>query len=85
MFILQGYKQQKAFIIAQGPLESTCTDFWKVVYDRKCGAIVMLSQLTEGGEVASCDNKLGILRACPVLVMKYIVTTEWSKLLREER
>eukprot|EP00731_Ephydatia_muelleri_P019083 Em0011g1123a len=45
-----GYKQQKAFIIAQGPLKSTCRDFWKMVCDRKCGAIVMLSQLEEGGK-----------------------------------
>jgi protein tyrosine phosphatase len=47
----QGYKQQKAFIIAQGPLKSTCRDFWKMVSDRKCGAIVMLSQLQEEGKV----------------------------------
>ena len=47
----QGYKQQKAFIITQGPLQSTCRDFWKMVYDRKCGAIVMLSKLNENGKV----------------------------------
>eukprot|EP00731_Ephydatia_muelleri_P019048 Em0011g1088a len=47
---VNGYKQQKAFIIAQGPLKSTCRDFWKMVCDRKCGAIVMLSQLEEGGK-----------------------------------
>eukprot|EP00731_Ephydatia_muelleri_P019064 Em0011g1104a len=45
---LKGYKQQKAFIIAQGPLKTTCRDFWKMVCDRKCRAIVMLSQLEEG-------------------------------------
>eukprot|EP00731_Ephydatia_muelleri_P019051 Em0011g1091a len=47
---VNGYKQQKAFIIAQGPLKSTCRDFWKMVCDRKYGAIVMLSQLEEGGK-----------------------------------
>ncbi|KAL5486539.1 hypothetical protein EMCRGX_G019033 [Ephydatia muelleri] len=47
---VNGYKQQKAFIIAQGPLKSTCRDFWKMACDRKCGAIVMLSQLEEGGK-----------------------------------
>eukprot|EP00731_Ephydatia_muelleri_P018888 Em0011g928a len=47
---VNGYKKQKAFIIAQGPLKSTCRDFWKMVCDRKCGAIVMLSQLEEGGK-----------------------------------
>ena len=43
----QGYKQQKAFIITQGPMDTTTRDFWKMVYDRKCGAIVMLSKLSE--------------------------------------
>ena len=43
----QGYKQQKAFIITQGPMDTTTKDFWKMVYDRKCGAIVMLSKLSE--------------------------------------
>ena len=28
---VQGYKQQKAFIVAQGPMESTCRDFWKMI------------------------------------------------------
>ena len=48
---IQGYKQQKAFIIAQGPMESTCRDFWKMIHDRQCGAIVMLSRLSEDGKV----------------------------------
>ncbi len=47
----QGYKQPKAFIVSQGPLTTTCSDFWKMIYDRKCAAIVMLSHLREGGEV----------------------------------
>ena len=47
----QGYKQQRAFIIAQSPMQSTARDFWKVVYDRKCGVIVTLCDLTEGGKV----------------------------------
>ena len=49
--MLQGYKQQRAFIITQGPMKSTCRDFWKMVCDRKCGVIVMLSDLVEGGQV----------------------------------
>ena len=48
---LQGYKQRRAFIIAQSPMESTARDFWKMIYDRKCGVIVMLCDLVEDGEV----------------------------------
>ena len=51
---VQGYKQQRAFIIAQSPMESTARDFWKMVHDRKCGVIVMLCDLVEDGEVNIC-------------------------------
>ena len=49
--LLQGYKQCKGFIIAQAPMKDTCRDFWKVVFERECGLIVMLSDLVEDGEV----------------------------------
>ena len=49
---MQGYKHQKAYIIAEGPMESTARNMWKVVYDMKCGAIVMLSDLMENGMVS---------------------------------
>ena len=32
-------------------MKSTCRDFWKMVYERECGVIVMLSDLVENGEV----------------------------------
>ena len=35
----------------QGPLESTITDFWKMVCQVKSRAIVMLCNLQERGEV----------------------------------
>ena len=48
---MQGYKHRKAYIIAQNPLKSTVRNFWKVVADRKCAAIVMLSKLKENKKV----------------------------------
>ncbi|CAI8024474.1 Receptor-type tyrosine-protein phosphatase alpha [Geodia barretti] len=47
---VHGYKQQRAFIIAQSPMQSTARDFWKMVYDRKCGVLVMLCDLVETGK-----------------------------------
>ena len=52
---VQGYKQRKGFIIAQAPMKSTCQDFWKMVYERECGVIVMLSDLVENGEVGRTE------------------------------
>ena len=55
---MQGYKQQKAYIIAQNPLKSTVRNFWKLITDRKCGAVVSLSQLSENGEVVVTECEL---------------------------
>ena len=51
----QGYKQRRGFIIAQAPMKSTCRDFWKMVNERECGVIVMLSDLVENGEVGRTE------------------------------
>ena len=46
---MQGYKQKKAFIIAQSPMVSTMRDFVKMLYERECGVVVMLCGCEEGG------------------------------------
>ena len=51
VIVVQGYKQHRGYIIAQAPMESTCRDFWKMVYDRRCGVIIMLSELVEQDKV----------------------------------
>ena len=48
----QAYQHKKAYIIAEGPMESTTRNMWKLIYDRKCGAVVMLSDLIEDGMVS---------------------------------
>lgn len=47
---VNGYKKKKAYIIAQGPLPHTCRDFWKMVHERDCSVIVMLSGINEKSE-----------------------------------
>ena len=37
-------------------MESTTRNMWKLIYDRKCGVVVMLSDLLEDGMV-SCGLK----------------------------
>ena len=48
---IQGYKQRKAYIATQGPLESTVCDFWRMVWENESKCIVLLSNLKENGEV----------------------------------
>lgn len=51
IFCFKGYKERKKFIIAQSPLQNTTRDFWKMVYERNCGSIVMLCGMVEDEEV----------------------------------
>ena len=43
---------KRSFIIAEGPLASTARNFWKMIYSRCCGVVVMLSELVENGQVS---------------------------------
>ena len=55
VYVMQGYKHKKAFIIAQAPhQERSCNEFWKIVYQYNCGTIVMLSQLIEYNQQVCC-------------------------------
>ncbi len=46
---VDGYLQRKEFICTQGPLVATTEDFWLMVWQENCGAVVMLCQLLENG------------------------------------
>ena len=52
VFQIQGYKQDKAFIVAQSPMQSTIRDFWKMIHERQCATIVMLCEIMEDGRVS---------------------------------
>ena len=41
----------KQYIATQGPLPTTIEDFWRLVWEQRCSAIVMLTHLVEGDKV----------------------------------
>ena len=41
----------KHYIACQGPLPTTATDFWRLVWERRVQAIAMVTMATENGKV----------------------------------
>ncbi|XP_065917231.1 uncharacterized protein [Dysidea avara] len=50
---IDGYRHHKAFLAAEGPMNSTMIDFWTMVWERRSHAIVMLNLLEENGKEVS--------------------------------
>ena len=48
-------------------MESICTDFWKMVHSRKCGVIVMTSDLQKEGLVNKISMSMIVGRKCVIL------------------
>lgn len=49
--IIQGYKQRRTYIAAQGPLEETVNDFWRMIMEKKSNIVVMLSGTDDNDQV----------------------------------
>lgn len=45
--IVMGYKERKKFICAQGPMEGTVFDFWRMAWEQRVEIIVMLTNTEE--------------------------------------
>ncbi|KAM7533836.1 hypothetical protein Aperf_G00000108800 [Anoplocephala perfoliata] len=48
---VDGYKRKRAYILTQGPLDSTSADFWQMVWTTGASIIIMLTKTVENGKV----------------------------------
>lgn len=55
LIFFKGYNSPREFIVTQGPLHSTRDDFWRMIWEQNCRAIVMLTRCVEKGR-EKCDH-----------------------------
>ncbi|KAE8293992.1 Receptor-type tyrosine-protein phosphatase C [Larimichthys crocea] len=48
---IDGYKESKKYIAAQGPKDETVGDFWRMVWEQQSSIIVMVTRCEEGNRV----------------------------------
>ncbi|XP_054458931.1 receptor-type tyrosine-protein phosphatase C [Anoplopoma fimbria] len=48
---IDGFKESKKYIAAQGPKEETVSDFWRMVWEQQSSIIVMVTRCEEGNRV----------------------------------
>eukprot|EP01117_Protostelium_nocturnum_P008824 TRINITY_DN3162_c1_g1_i2.p1 TRINITY_DN3162_c1_g1~~TRINITY_DN3162_c1_g1_i2.p1 ORF type:complete len:1072 (-),score=356.89 TRINITY_DN3162_c1_g1_i2:53-3268(-) len=49
-YVKSELKGDRAYILTQGPLDSTAADFWRMVWEQGCSIIIMLSTFVEDGK-----------------------------------
>ncbi|XP_050929430.1 receptor-type tyrosine-protein phosphatase eta isoform X11 [Lates calcarifer] len=55
---MPGYNSRKEFIAAQGPLPTTVSEFWRMIWEKNVQTLVMLTRCNEQGRV-KCEQYWG--------------------------
>lgn len=50
-----GYRKHNAYVATQGPLQETCSDFWRMCWELRSSTIIMMTRLEERARI-KCDQ-----------------------------
>uniref|UniRef100_UPI00398EAA5C receptor-type tyrosine-protein phosphatase H n=1 Tax=Pristiophorus japonicus TaxID=55135 RepID=UPI00398EAA5C len=80
---MPGYKSDREFIAAQGPLPDTVTDFWRMVWEQESAVIVMLTNCVELNRVKCeiywpLDDSPHTYGDITVTITSTVVFPEWT-------
>lgn len=52
---VNGYEKSNAYIATQGPMPNTFGDFWRMVWEKNCSIVCMITNVMEKGRI-KCDQ-----------------------------
>lgn len=76
---IQGYDEDSWMIATQGPLQNTCSDFWRMIWEQRVAVIAMLAKLKEGGREKVYQywpDEVGIARQYDSIEVKLIAAAD---------
>ena len=62
---VDGFRQPRAYIATQGPIQGTFSGFWRMVWEQNTRVIVMITHLFENGKVHIKFVQNNIIIICP--------------------
>jgi len=74
----QGYDHSRAFLAGPGPMQSTVSDFWTMIWEKKSHTIVMLGQLEEDEEVIANKITNRLITGC--FIRMFVLNTGQMKM-----
>lgn len=77
----QGYTKPREYIVTEWPLQKTCGEFWSLVYDHECSAIVVLCQPPQLSVRSASFNRATIRTDHPKTSLLFLPTATISFLL----
>ncbi|XP_013385097.1 tyrosine-protein phosphatase 10D isoform X2 [Lingula anatina] len=80
---MPGFSSMREYIVTQGPLPSTVDDFWRMVWEQNCRAIVMLTKCVEKGrekchQYWPSDSEPAMYGDLQVTILNETRTPEWN-------
>lgn len=77
---VDGFREEKKFILAQSPMGTTVESFWKMIYQERCVIVISLISLDK----QSCDPYIPLKRTQTIRIGPFAIKNAGTQQIREQ-